>query len=581
MVETRTAKIKLAQGGLRLKKGGILPELTVAYETYGTLSALKDNVIYVCHALTGDAHVAGLHSADDGKPGWWDDMVGPGKGIDSNYYFVVCANILGGCKGTTGPSSLNPKTGKPYGSSFPEITVRDIVQVQKLLLEHLGVERLAAVIGGSLGGMQVIEWGISYPDAVDRCICIASGVSVSAQALAFDLVARDAILSDPNWAGGDYYDRAEKPEWGLAHARKIGHITYLSPEIMQRKFGREKTATGGADGAGFQFQVGSYLDYQGRKLVDRFDANSYLAITQAMDSYDLIEEFGTLETAFAKVKSKFLVIGLSSDWLFPPEQSRELVGGLLRAGKAVSCCTLDAPYGHDAFLVDIKHLSEVIRAFLPWVEKTGSASAADSGGLAAGRAQEYEILVRMIQPGSRVLDLGCGDGALLYLLAERRNARGVGVDSNIDSVTSVLDRGYDVYQADIDAGLAIIPDNSYDCAVLSETLQEVRHPRRALAELLRVAREGIVSFSNFGALRNRLRLGFCGCVPKGVSATAKWYDTAQIHPFSLDDFRELCREEGIRIVETVCIHDSAIGALLLKCGLQNLGAHKVLARITR
>jgi homoserine O-acetyltransferase len=503
-------------------------------------------------------------------------MVGPGKGIDTNYYFVVCGNILGGCKGTTGPSSVNPATGKPYGSAFPEITVSVIVDVQKLLLDSLGVKRLAAVAGGSLGGMQVLEWGIRYPEFVDRCICIASGVSLSAQALAFDLVARDAILSDPNWAGGDYYDRAEKPSWGLAHARKIGHITYLSPEIMEHKFGREKTADAGPGESGFQFQVGSYLDYQGRKLVERFDANSYIRIAQAMDSFDLLEEYGTLENAFKAARAKFLVVGLSSDWLFPPEQSRELANALLRAGKAISCCTLDAPYGHDAFLVDIKHLSNVIRAFLPWV------GGKDSVRVSAVPAEkEFDILVKMIRPGSRVLDLGCGDGSLLSLLAGKRQVSGVGVDIDIGNVTSVLERGHDVFQADIDAGLAMIPDNAYDYAVLSETLQIVRHPRLVLREILRVAREGIVSFPNFGKLHNRLRLGLSGCMPEDESLPFKWYDTPEIHAFTLNDFRALCRDDGIRIVETVCIPDSALGALLVKLGLRSLGAHKVLARIAR
>jgi homoserine O-acetyltransferase len=347
IVQTQTLDIPLKED-FKLRNGGSLPELTVAYEAYGRLSETRDNVVYICTALTGDAHAAGYHSEDEEKPGWWDQMIGPGKGIDTNYYYVICANILGGCQGTTGPCSVNPQTGEPYGVDFPEVTVTDIVNVQKLFLEALGIERLAAAIGGSFGGMQVLEWSIRHPESVDRCICIAAAASLSAQALAFDVVARDAITSDPNWQDGKYYENGNKPEWGLAHARKIGHITYLSPEIMQKKFGREKVSAGEGSEDGDKFQVESYLDYQGRKLVERFDANSYLLLTRALESYDLAEEYGSVEKAFEKASSKFLVVALSSDWLFPPEQSLSLANSLLKAGREVACCTLEAPYGHDA-----------------------------------------------------------------------------------------------------------------------------------------------------------------------------------------------------------------------------------------
>ena len=241
LVQTRIAQIPLPPEGLRLECGGVLPELQVAYETYGTLSSAADNAIFVCHALSGDAHVAGWHSPEDKRPGWWDDMVGPGKGLDTRRFFVICANILGGCKGTTGPSSIDPRTGRPYGSRFPPITVGDIVNVHRLLLNHLGIRKLYAVIGGSFGGMQVLEWGIRHPETVERCICIASAASLSAQALAFDIVGREMIVSDPAWAGGDYYETGQKPADGLAAARMIGHITYLSPEIMASKFGDRKS----------------------------------------------------------------------------------------------------------------------------------------------------------------------------------------------------------------------------------------------------------------------------------------------------------------------------------------------------
>ena len=241
LTATKTVRIDLPSGGLRLESGETLPELTVAYETYGELSSQRDNVIFICHALSGDAHVAGYQDESEASRGWWDEMVGPGKGIDTLHYFVVCANILGGCKGTTGPSSINPRTGKPYGSAFPSITVGDIVDVHTLLLKQIGIERLAGVVGGSLGGMQVLEWAIRYPEMIDRCICVASATSLSAQALAFDIIGRKAIMYDPNWQSGDYYGTGRTPASGLSLARKIGHITYLSPEMMETKFGRDKS----------------------------------------------------------------------------------------------------------------------------------------------------------------------------------------------------------------------------------------------------------------------------------------------------------------------------------------------------
>ncbi|MDD4870562.1 MAG: homoserine O-acetyltransferase, partial [Kiritimatiellae bacterium] len=419
LVTTQLMKIQLPAGGLKLENGGILPELNVAYETYGALSSTKDNVIFICHALSGDAHVAGYHdSSKKNVAGWWDEMVGPGKGIDTNHYLVICANILGGCKGTTGPSSINPKTGKPYGSAFPKITISDMVDVHRLLVKQLGIDHLAAVIGGSLGGMQALDWTIRHPEMIDRCICIASATSLSAQALAFDIVGRDSITSDPDWQGGDYYGTGHPPHRGLSQARKIGHITYLSPEMMTKKFGREKHNNGDTDSSfSTDFQVESYLDHQGDKFVDRFDANSYLHITSAIDEYDLTERFGSLEKAFGPIKGKVLVVALSSDWLFPPEQSVEIANALLHVGKKVSYCNLQAPHGHDAFLVDIKHLSEVMRAFLPWVGTIQRPP--------ISTCLEFDHIANMVRPGTRVLDLGCGDCDLLSMLTGKNNISGI------------------------------------------------------------------------------------------------------------------------------------------------------------
>ena len=589
--EVQVAEIDLQDGGFRLECGALLPALQIAYETYGNLSPARDNVIFICHALSGDSHVAG-HGSPGSTPGWWDGMVGSGKGIDTDYYYVICANILGGCRGTTGPSSLNPETGRPYGSSFPAITIGDIVEAHCLLLRHLGISRLAGVIGGSLGGMQALEWSIRFPDMIDRCICIAAGASLSAQALAFDVIGRSAIMSDPLWHGGDYYDLEQKPADGLALARKIGHITYLSSEMMAKKFGRERRsaekpehAQGDLPGLSHpagkfrtSFQVESYLNYQGQKFVERFDANSYLHITRAVDEYDLAERFGSLEQAFTPIRAKVLVLALSSDWLFTPEQSVELSNGLMRAGKQVSYCRLEAPQGHDAFLLDIKYLSDVMRAFLPWVKHKGLP--ADESENQDAASDEYAMIRDAVEHGMRVLDLGCGDGRLLSMLARDKGALGLGVDINIENIIDVINRGHDVLQTDLDQGLAAIPDRSYDYAILSETLQVVRKPRQVLKEMLRVARQCIVTFPNFARSSNRLQLAFAGRMPKSGAIPFEWYDTPNIHHTTLKDFIDLCRQERIKIIDMVCISNSGVDRFLVRLGLRNLGADKVLVRFS-
>ena len=393
-VETMNLRLDLPEGGFQLENGRTLPDINVAYETYGELSESRDNVVFVCHALSGNAHAAGYHEPPDPDDpvAWWDELIGPGKGIDTDFYFVVCANILGGCKGTTGPACENPASGRPYGSQFPEISVGDIVSVHRLLLKQLEIDRLAAAIGGSFGGMQVIEWAIRFPDMLERAIVIASSASLSSQALAFDLVGRKAITSDPDWLDGDYYDSGRGPARGLSLARKVGHITYLSREIMAHKFGREKWqkeheslgASAGQESRLDRFHVETYLDHQAEKFTHRFDANSYLRITQAMDEYDVVAAYGELHKAFKVVRAKLLVVAVSSDWLFPPEQSEALANALLEADKPVSYCLLNAPYGHDAFLVDVEYLTEVIRSFLPWV-----------GPRLRGRLQGMTVCVRI------------------------------------------------------------------------------------------------------------------------------------------------------------------------------------------
>jgi len=318
LVETHKVRLIDADHPLPLQSGKTLSPIDVAYETYGRLSSTGDNAILICHALSGDAHAAGYHRPDDRKRGWWDAMIGPGKPIDTNKYFVLCSNFLGGCSGTTGPSSINPETGRPYGLDFPIITIADMVKVQTLLMDHLGVRQLLAVIGGSIGGMQVLQWSIAYPQFVRAAIPIATTTHLSAQSIAFDAVGRNAILADPDFADGQYHD-AVAPRNGLGIARMIGHITYLSEQGMREKFGRGlRSAEQYSYDFDPEFSVETYLDYQGRSFVERFDANSYLYITKAADYFDLEREYGTLAVAFHNTRSRFLVVSVASDWLFTP-----------------------------------------------------------------------------------------------------------------------------------------------------------------------------------------------------------------------------------------------------------------------
>ncbi len=357
---------------LLLESGARLGPITIAYETFGSLSAKKDNAVLVAHAFSGDSHLAGRYTSDneDDKPGWWEFMVGPGKGIDTDRYFVICANILGSCMGSTGPSSLNPATGQPYGLDFPMVTIGDMVETQKRLIDHLGIEKLVAVIGGSVGGMQVLEWCVRYPQMVRAAVPVATTMRHSALAIAFNEIARQAIMADPNWNGGDYYN-GPGPDLGLAVARMVGHVTYLSDEAMRRKFGRRlQDKRDFSFGFGADFQVESYLRHQGSKFVRRFDANSLLYITRAADYFDLIERnpAGTRPTEHG-TETKYLVISYSSDWLYPTYQAKELVKHLKRQGCDVSFCEIEADCGHDAFLIPDVRLEKLLRGFLNGISR--------------------------------------------------------------------------------------------------------------------------------------------------------------------------------------------------------------------
>ncbi|MDI6027761.1 homoserine O-acetyltransferase [Corticibacterium sp. UT-5YL-CI-8] len=366
-VENPTSKVLKfgADKPLALAAGVMLSPFQIAYQTYGTLNEARSNAILVCHALTGDQHVANNNPVT-GKPGWWDVLIGPGKIIDTERFFVICSNVIGGCLGSTGPASINPATGKPYGLDLPVITIKDMVRAQAMLVDHYGIDRLFCVLGGSMGGMQVLEWAASYPERVFCALPIATGARHSAQNIAFNEVGRQAVMADPDWHGGTYFETGKRPEKGLAVARMAAHITYLSEAALHRKFGRNlqdrEALTFGFDA---DFQIESYLRHQGMTFVDRFDANSYLYLTRAMDYFDLAADHGgLLANAFVGTSTRFCLVSFTSDWLFPTEESRAVVHALNAAGASVSFVEIETDRGHDAFLLDEPELFAAINGFL-------------------------------------------------------------------------------------------------------------------------------------------------------------------------------------------------------------------------
>ena len=349
---------------LRLKSGAVIDEYDLAYETYGTLNRDASNAVLICHALNASHHVAGAYENDPRNVGWWDNMIGPGKPVDTNRFFVIGVNNLGGCHGSTGPGSVNPRTGKPWGGSFPVVTVEDWVAAQARLAATLGIERFAAVMGGSLGAMQALQWSVSYPLMLRHAIVVACAPNLSAQNIAFNEVARQAIVTDPDFHGGDYYEHGVKPHRGLRLARMVGHITYLSDDEMASKFGRQ--LKNGKPGYSFdsEFQIESYLRHQADKFSEYFDANTYLRITKALDYFDpALEHGGSLARALADTRAAFLVISFTTDWRFAPERSREIVKALLDNRAEVTYAEIDAPHGHDAFLLDDERYHRVVAAY--------------------------------------------------------------------------------------------------------------------------------------------------------------------------------------------------------------------------
>lgn len=561
VVETQFFSFAEPPNEMQLECGAALGPITLAYESYGALNEDCSNAVLIVHALSGDAHVAGKKSPEDRKPGWWDSMVGPGKAFDTEKYFVLCSNVLGGCMGSTGPGSINPATGEPYGLDFPVITIGDMVRAQKVLVEHLGIERLLCVAGGSMGGMQALEWVTRFPDQVASAMVIASTHVSGPQQIAFDAVGRHAIRADREFHGGRYYGKGF-PSSGLGIARMLAHITYLSEASMQHKFGRSLRET---DKFRFdfdsEFAVETYLDYQGAQFVNRFDANSYLYVTKAIDYFDIASDHGSLDAAMATVKSKMLVLSYSSDWLYPPALSEEIVYALARQERDVTFCNVQSDYGHDAFLLEVDVMKKLIAGFLDHAmhpdkvrrEHQESYSDAEMGppvsheSIYEGHRVDYEMIVDLVDEGSRVLDVGCGDGELLARLVARKDVQGMGLELAQGNVVSCVRRGISVVQADINQGLGALPDESFDYVLLSMTLQVIEKPELAVREMLRVGRRCIVSFPNFGHWRARLQAALGGRAPVTRGLPYSWYETPNRHVLSIEDFRHFCAKMGVTI----------------------------------
>lgn len=575
------AQVVTFSESFELQLGGRLEEVTVCYETYGQINPQADNAVLVCHALSGDSHVARHEENDD--PGWWETTVGPGKPIDTEQYFVICPNVLGSCRGTTGPNTPNPATGRAYGQDFPSITICDMVSLQKKLVDFLGVRKLLSVIGGSMGGQMVLCWAAKYPESSKSYIPIATAARLTSQSLAFDIVGRNAILHDSNFQDGQYYGQPKGPNTGLAIARMIGHITYLSRESMQLKFETDRHNPREVS-TEFEkrFSVGSYLGYQGDRFVERFDANSYITLSLAMDLFDLGDSQETLARAVGRTDGRWLILSYTSDWLFPPEESRVLVDALIRSSTRVSYCNVPSPYGHDSFLLEhnLEIYGELIRAFLATSNgadavETGGAEQekSPSAGITTGQSRhprvdpasifhpdrvDYDRIIDLIPSGSSVLDLGCGHGELLYRLKQRGFEKLTGVELDEEAIVSCSRLGLDILHLDLNQHLDPFLDASYDYVVLSRTLQAVLDVEGLLTEIIRIGRRGILSFPNFAYSKLRRMLYEQGRAPTSEGVLRyKWYNTPNRRFFSIADFEDLCRERSIHVYRKVAMDTEA------------------------
>lgn len=548
---------------LSLERGGILDNVSVVYETYGTLNAEKSNAIFICHALSGDSHVASHDAADD--RGWWESMVGPGKSIDTNRFFVICANILGGCRGTTGPDSPDPNTGKPYGKNFPAISIADIVNVNhKLVTEHLGIPRLLACVGGSLGGFMTLDWAARFPETMFGTVLIATGARLSQQSRAFDVIARNAITSDPFFYDGQYYDKEVGPKKGLAIARQLGHITYLSREAMNRKSESDRKVDSPFETI---YPVGSYLAHQGDKFVERFDANSYCTLSKALDDFNESQSFEMLTEEISRSDCRWLCVSFSSDWLFVPSQTKELVDAALAAGKEVSYCEVASDAGHDGFLLEpeISFYGKLVQAFLdnlqiktPPKEEFSPSDVTISAGKPLPYRLKHRIdldrILELIPADKSVLDLGCGRGDLLLRLRNQGNDRLLGLELEQKYVLQCVERDLNVIHSDMDKGLRSFQNGQFDFVVLSKTLQTVRNVELVLDEMLRVGNTAIVSFPNFGYHRFRTQLEMFGTAPQTDTRPGRrWFNTSDVRFLTIADFETFCGEKGYHIQKMIAL----------------------------
>jgi homoserine O-acetyltransferase len=512
-------------------------------------------------------------------------MIGPGKAVDTRHFFVVGVNNLGSCFGSTGPMSINPATGKPWGADFPLVTVEDWVDAQAQLADKLGIRQWAAVMGGSLGGMQALAWAIRYPSRIRHAIVIAAAPNLSAENIAFNEVARQAILTDPDFHDGHFDAHDTKPRRGLRVARMIGHITYLSDQQMEEKFGRKLR-----DGLKFsfapEFQIESYLRYQGEKFAEYYDANTYLRITKALDYFDPASATdGSFAQALTPATCRFLVVSFRTDWRFPPARSREIVKALIERKLDVSYAEIDASHGHDAFLLENPQYHAVVRAYFDRAEREVKAYSTFRLGkpLRKGVAEreqitrraDYAMIARWVKQDARVLDLGCGDGGLLAYLAAERNARGYGIEIDDAGVRASVEHGINVLQSDLESGLAGFDDASFDVVILSQTLQAMRHVEEIVAEMLRVGREAIVTFPNFGHWSHRLQV-LAGHMPVSKSLPYQWFDTPNIHLCTVADFDRFLAHRRIEVLDRVVL---ARGRPVH--GLSNLRGELAIYRIRR
>ena len=553
------ARVARVDTPLPLACGQTLPHYELAYETYGVLNADGSNGVLICHALNASHHVAGFYEGDPDNVGWWDNMVGPGKPLDTDRFYVVGVNNLGSCFGSTGPLSTNPATGRPWGADFPLITVEDWVDAQARLADELGIRQWAAVMGGSLGGMQALAWATRYPDRIRHALVIAAAPNLSAQNIAFNEVARQAILTDPEFHDGHFDAQGTKPRRGLIVARMIGHITYLSDEQMEVKFGRALR-----DGLKFsfapEFQIEAYLRHQGEKFAEYYDANTYLRITKALDYFDpAVATGGNLSVALAPATCGFLVVSFTTDWRFAPSRSREILKALVDNNRDVSYAEIVAAHGHDAFLLDDPQYMAVVRAYYDRIaaeigitaSAPPSALYVPSAAATAGRA-DFATIASWIAPRSRVLDLGCGDGSLLAYLARERGTAGYGIEIDDAGVLASVASGINVLQSDLESGLAGFDDASFDCVILSQTLQAMRHTEDIVVEMLRVGREAIVTFPNFGHWAHRWQI-LKGRMPVSSALPYQWYDTPNIHLCTVADFDAFLAERRFPVENRVVL----------------------------